>query len=178
LNSRLIILILQQTPKAYLISNIFCKTKPTVAALFGVIAMPCALPPSVPDDVVKKVKERSQVKDEVPLKLQEISNGLPFVFDDKEIAFGDEDLDVINVFTLDAKVVVDGTKQTLASRVFASKKDLDILIVKDTNGKLVAATKNDKITGKSTDVVLISKGGNTYAIWTTNSSRSSGWRTS
>ncbi len=101
----------------YLISNIFCKMKPTIAALFGVIAMACVLPPSVPDDVVKKFKERSQVKDEVELKLQEISNGLPFVvFDGREIPFGDEDLDGVKVFTLDAKVVVDGASQTPMSR--------------------------------------------------------------
>jgi hypothetical protein len=57
---------------------------------------------------VRKFKERSQVKDEGELEFQDISNGLPFVFDDKEISFRDEYLDVINVFTLDAKVVVDG----------------------------------------------------------------------
>jgi hypothetical protein len=82
--------------------------------------MACALPPSVPDDVVKKDKELSQVKDEVELKLQEISNGLPFVvFDGREIPFGDEDLDVVKVFTLDAKVVVDGASQTPLSISFA-----------------------------------------------------------
>jgi hypothetical protein len=135
--------------------------KPTIAALFGVIAMACALPPSVPDDVVKKFKERSQVKDEVELKIQEISKDLPFVFDGREIPFGDEDLDVIKLFTVDARVVVDGASHTPVSRVFASKKDPGILIVKDTNDKLVAATKNDKITGKFTEVILISKGDNT-----------------
>jgi hypothetical protein len=154
--------------------------KPTIAALFGVIAMACAkdypnqktttsqnqFPPSVPDDVVKKFKELSQVKDDVELKIQEISKDLPFVFDDQDIYFGDEDLDVINVFTLDAEVVVDGASQTPLSRVFTSKKDRDILIVKDTNDKLVAATKTDKITGKSTEILPISKGGDNYATVT------------
>jgi hypothetical protein len=74
--------------------------KPTIAALFGVIAMAYAkdypnqktttrqnqLPPSVPDDVVKKFKELSQVKDDVQLKIQEISKDLPFVFDDQDIS--------------------------------------------------------------------------------------------
>jgi hypothetical protein len=142
--------------------------KPAIAALVGVITMACALPPSVPDDVVKKFKERSQLKDEVELKIQEISNDLPFVFDDKEISFGDEDLEVIGVFTLYAKVVVDGASQTPVSRVFTSMKDPDILIVKDTNDKLVAATKNDKVTGKFTEVILISKGGSTYATVTSD----------
>jgi hypothetical protein len=142
--------------------------KPTIAALFGVIAVACAFTPPVPDDIVKKFKEQSQVKDEVELKIQEIFKDLPFVFDGREIPFGDEDLDVIKVFTLDAKVVVDGASQTPVSRVFASKKDLDILIVKDTNGKLVAATKNDKNTGKFTEVTLISKGGNAYATVTSD----------
>jgi hypothetical protein len=62
--------------------------------------------------------------------------------------------------------VVDGASQTPLSRVFTSKKDRDILIVKDTNGKLVAATKTDKITGKSTDVLPISNGGDTYVTVT------------
>jgi hypothetical protein len=156
--------------------------KPTITALFGVIAMACAkdypnqeattrqnqLPPSVPDDVAKKFKERSQVKDEVELKLQDISKGLPFVFDDQDISFGDEDLDVINVFTLDAKVMVDGASQTAVSRVFTSKRDPDILIVKDTNDNLVSAIKKDKTTGKSTEVILISKGGSAYATVTSD----------
>jgi hypothetical protein len=154
--------------------------KPTFAALFGVIAMACAsdfsnqeattrqlqLPLSVPDGVVKKFKERSQVKDDVQLKIQDISIGIPFVFDGQEISFGEEDLDVINVFALGAKVVVDGASQNPVSRVFASKKDPDILIVKDTNDKLVAATKRDKTTGKSTEILPVSKGGSAYATVT------------
>jgi hypothetical protein len=114
------------------------------AALFGVIAMACAkdypnqktatsqnqLPSSVPDDVVKKFKERSQVKDDVQLKIQEISEDVPFVFDDQDTSFGDEALDVINVFTLDVEVVVDGASQSPLSRIFTSKKDPNILNVK------------------------------------------------
>jgi hypothetical protein len=156
--------------------------KPTIAALFGMIAMACAkdypnqeettrqlqLLPSVLDNVVKRFKELSQVKDDVQLKLQDISNGLPFVFDGQDISFGDEDLDVINVFTLDAKVVVDGASQTPLSQVFTSKKDPDILIVKDTSGKLISATKTNKITGKSTEVILVSEGGSTYATLTSD----------
>jgi hypothetical protein len=55
-------------------------------------------------------------------------------------------------------VVVDGVNQIPVFRVFTSKKDPDILIVKDTNGKLISATKTDKATGKYTEVNLISKG--------------------
>jgi hypothetical protein len=131
--------------------------KSTLAALFGVIAMACAsdqpnqesptrqnqLPPSVPDNIAKEFKERNQVKKHVELNTQEILKGLPFVFDDKEIAFDDEDLDVTNVFTTGAEVVDDGARQTPVSRVFTSKIDRDIIIVKDTNGKLVSATKKD-----------------------------------
>jgi hypothetical protein len=87
--------------------------KSTLAALFGVIAMAYAsgypnqesptrqnqLPPSVPDKVAKDFKERNQVKKNVQLNTQEILKGLPFVFEEKEIAFEDEDLDVMNVFT-------------------------------------------------------------------------------
>jgi hypothetical protein len=63
--------------------------KPTIAALFGVIAMACIRLlkhettrrqtqfPSVPDDVVQKFKERNQVKNEVALNVQEISSGSP-----------------------------------------------------------------------------------------------------
>jgi hypothetical protein len=144
--------------------------KQTIAALFGVIAMACAsdYPSSVPDDLAK-FKERNQVKNEVVLNVQEISNALHFVIDDKEISFEDKDLNVINVFTPGAKVVIDrGVGQTPVSRVFTSKKDPSILIVKDTNGKLVSATKTDKITGKSTEVNLISKGGNAYATVTSD----------
>jgi hypothetical protein len=156
--------------------------KATIAPLFGLITIACAnnypnqrttrrqnqLPPPVSDDDVKKFKERSQVKDEVELKIQEISKDLPFVFEDEDISFGDEDLDVISVFTLDAEVVVDGVSQTALSRVFTSKKDPEIIIVIDTNGMLVAATKINKLTGKSTDVTLISKlnGDNAYATVT------------
>jgi hypothetical protein len=61
-------------------------------------------------------------------------------------------------------VVVDGVNQIPVFRVFTSKKDPDILIVKDTNGKLISATKTDKATGKYTEVNLISKGGNAYGI--------------
>jgi hypothetical protein len=157
--------------------------KPTIAALFGVIAMACAsdyskhattprrqkqLPPSVPDDVVKKFKERNQVKNEVALHVQDISKGRPFVIDDQEISFADEDLDVVKVFTSGAAVVVDGARQTPVSQVFRSKKDPNILIVKDANGKLVSATKTDKTTGKSTEVNLISKKGNAYGTVTSD----------
>jgi hypothetical protein len=148
--------------------------KQTIAALFGVIAMACAsdypnpettsrrqnqLPPSVPDGVVKKFKEGNQVKKDVELNLQEISEGLPFLLDGQEISFEDVDLDLINIFMADAEVVVDGARQTPLSRVFKSKKDPAILIVKDTNGNLISATKADKTTGKSTKVNLIAKGG-------------------
>jgi hypothetical protein len=156
--------------------------KPIIAALFGMIAMACAegypnqeattrqnqLPRCVPDDVAKKFKRRSQVKDDVQLKLQDISNGLPFVFDGQDISYGDEDLDVINVFTLDAKVVVDGASQPPLSQVSTSKEDPEILIVKDTSGKLVSATKTNKITGKSTEVILVSKRCRTYATVTSD----------
>jgi hypothetical protein len=156
--------------------------KLTIAALSGVVAMACAsdyskhettrrqkqFPPSVPNDVVQKFKERNQVKNGVALNVQEISNGLPFVIDGQEISFADEDLNVINVFTSGAEVVVDGVRQTPVSRVFTSKKDPEILIVKDTNGKLVSATKKDKTTGKSTEVNLISKGSSNYATVTSD----------
>jgi hypothetical protein len=49
-------------------------------------------------------------------------------------------------------VVVDGVRQTSVSRVFASKTDPDIIIVKVANDKLVSAAKKDKTTGMSTDV--------------------------
>jgi hypothetical protein len=65
-------------------------------------------------------------------------------------------------------VVVDGVRQTSLSRVFTSKIDRDIIIVKDTDGKLVSATKKDQTTGKSTEVNLISKGGNAYATVTSD----------
>jgi hypothetical protein len=83
---------------------------------------------------------------------------------------------------LDAKVVVDIASQTVVSRVFTSKKDPDILIVKDTNDKLVSATKKDKATGKSTEIILISKGAapmpwSPRTIWTTKGSNCSGRRT-
>jgi hypothetical protein len=98
----------------------------TLVALFGVIAMACAsdhpnqesptrqnqLPPSIPVDIAKEFKERNQVKKDVELNTQEILKGLPFVFNDREISFGDEDLDVKNVFTSGAEVVVDGVRQT------------------------------------------------------------------
>jgi hypothetical protein len=158
--------------------------KPTIAALFGVIAMACAsdypnpettsrrqkqlLPLSVPDDVVNKFKEQNQVKKDVELNIQEISEGLPFLFDGQEISFEDVDLDLINIFMADAEVVVDGARQTPVSRVFKSKKDPDILIVKDTNGNLISATKTDKTTGKSTEVNLIAKGGKDYATVTSD----------
>jgi hypothetical protein len=160
-----------RTPKVNLSSKRYIFEK--CAALFGVIAMACAsedpnqesptrqnqLPPSIPDDVAKTFKERNQVKKNVELNTQEILKGLPFVLDNKEIAFEDDDLDVVNVFTSGAEVVVDGARQTPVSRVFASKIDRDIIIVKDTDGKLVSATKKDQATGKSTDVNIISKGG-------------------
>jgi hypothetical protein len=159
----------------------FGKMKPTIAALLGVIAMACAsdysnqttrrqkqLPPSVSDDVVKKFKERNQVKRDAELTIQRISKGLPFVIDDQEISFADDALDVIKVFTPGAEVVVDGVSQTPVSRVFTSKKDPNILIVKDTNGKLVSATKTNKSTGKSTEVNLIAKGGNAYGTVTSD----------
>ena len=165
--------------------------KSTLATLFGVIAMAYAsnypnqesptrqnqLPPSVPDDIAKKFKERNQVKNGVMLNVQEISNG-PLVFNDQEISLEDEDLDVINVFTPGAEVVVDGVRQTPVSRVFTSKKDRDIIIVKDTDGKLVSATKKDQTTGKSTEVNLISRGATALprsprTIWMIKSSSSS-----
>jgi hypothetical protein len=157
--------------------------KSTLVALFGVIAMACAshhpnqespatrhnqLPPSIPVDIAKDFKERNQVKKDVELNTQEILKGLPFAFNGREISFGDEDLDVKNVFTSGAEVVVDGVRQTPVSRVFTSKKDGDIIIVKDTNGNLVSATKKDQTTGKSTEVNLISKGGNAYATVTSD----------
>jgi hypothetical protein len=147
--------------------------KPTIAALFGVIAMVCAnnYPPSVTDDVVMKFKEGSQVKADVELRIQQISKDLPFVrLDDEDISFRDEDLDGINIFMLDAKLVVDGVRQVPISRVSTSKKNPKILIVTDTDGMLVAATKTDKLTGKSTEVTLISKlnGDNAYVTFTTD----------
>jgi hypothetical protein len=157
---------------------------PIIAALFGMIAMAYAkdypnqeattrqlqLPPTVPDDVAKRFKERSQVKDDVQLKLQDISNGLPFVFDGKEISYGDGDVDVINVFTSDAKVVVDGASQTPLSQLSTSKKDSGILIVKDTTGKLISVIKTDKTTGTSTELLPVSKfkGGKTFATVTSD----------
>jgi hypothetical protein len=94
--------------------------------------------------------------------------GLPFVFNDRELSFGDEDLDVINVFTSGAEVVNDGARQTPLSRVSTSKKDRDIIIIKDTNDDLVSATKKDQTTGKSTEVNLISKGSNVYVTVTSD----------
>jgi hypothetical protein len=76
----------------------------------------------------------------------------------------DEDLNVINVFTSGAEVVVDGVRQTPVSRVFTSKKDPEILIVTHAS-KLVSATKKDKTTGKSTEVNLIQRSSN-YATVT------------
>ncbi len=126
------------------------------------------LHPSVPDDVANEFKERNQVKNDVELNTQKILKGRPFVFDEEEIAFADEDLDVLNVFTSGAEVVVDGVRQALVSRVFTSKTDRYIIIVKDTDGELVSATKKDKTTGKTTEVTLISKGGNVYATVTSD----------
>jgi hypothetical protein len=59
-------------------------------------------------------------------------------------------------------VVVDGVNPDSCISSLTSKKDPDILIVKDTNGKL-SATKTDKTTGKYTEVNLISRG-NAYGI--------------
>jgi hypothetical protein len=59
-------------------------------------------------------------------------------------------------------VVVDGVNQIPVFRVFTSKKDPDILIVKDTNGKLISATKTDKATGIAEEINL--KWGNAYGI--------------
>jgi hypothetical protein len=42
------------------------------------------------------VKKFTQVKDDVQLKIQEIFKALPFIFDDQDISFGDQDFDVIN----------------------------------------------------------------------------------
>jgi hypothetical protein len=71
--------------------------KPTIAALFGVIAMACIrllkhettrrrTVPSFCPGRCQKFKERNQVKNEVALNVQEISSGLPFVIDDQEIS--------------------------------------------------------------------------------------------
>jgi hypothetical protein len=70
-----------------------------------------------------------------------------------------EGLDVLNVFTSGAEVVVDGVRQTPVSRVFTSKIDHDIIIVKDTNGNLRQVHRSQShLTG----------GGNAYATVTSD----------
>jgi hypothetical protein len=54
-------------------------------------------PSSVREDDAGVQRERNQVGTKV--KLQEISNGLPFVIDDQEISFSQMNLDVKNIFT-------------------------------------------------------------------------------
>jgi hypothetical protein len=51
----------------------------------------------------------------------------------------------MNNFTSCAEVVVDGVRQAPVSRVFTSKIDHDIIMVKDTDGKLVPASPRKAI---------------------------------
>jgi len=91
---------------------------------------------------LKRLHNRYQLKKNSNVQLNKVDPLGIFQMGDSFISLQEEDLTPINVYKKNAVIKVDGLEQLPLPQVYQSKKDKNVLVSKNSKGKLVSATSH------------------------------------
>lgn len=115
----------------------------------------------LPEVVVARFREDNMLRDDAEPNYQSIPGGSQsFDIEGTTISLSDSDLTPLNIMAKGGRITVDGKEQLLFPSVYKSKKDDSIIVTKNSNGRLVSASKRSR--DRSIKVVPIANDQDVY----------------